>query len=128
MLCLAPASKKEKALRTFAKEMRRKMTKEERHLWFDFLRGYPLRFQRQKIMGDYILDFYCAAVRLAIELDGSQHYEPEAVARDKARTAWLAEQGVKVIRFANLDIWSHFEDVKEAVHNEVQERGRLMRW
>lgn len=73
----------------FAKELRKKMTKEERHLWYDFLRGYSVRFLRQKVIGKFIVDFYCAEAKLVIELDGSQHGEAEAIEYDSERTAFL---------------------------------------
>ena len=60
-----------------AQTLRKNMTKEERHLWYDYLRSYPIRFQRQKVLGKYIADFYCAEAKLVIELDGSQHYTDE---------------------------------------------------
>ena len=69
-----------------ARELRKEMTREERRLWYEFLRTYPERFQRQKILGSYIADFYCARAKLVIELDGSQHYETEGTARDEERT------------------------------------------
>ena len=65
------------------------MTKEERHLWYDFLRDYPVRFLRQKVVGNYIVDFYCRQANLVIELDGSQHFEESGIASDKARTTFL---------------------------------------
>ena len=64
-------------LTPFAKQLRRDMTKEERRLWYDFLRTYPAHVYRQRVIGHYIVDFYCAEAKLVIELDGSQHYEPE---------------------------------------------------
>ena len=67
--------KHNKQLVPLAKQLRKEMTKEERHLWYDFLRSYPVRFSRQKVLGKYIADFYCAEAKLVIELDGSQHYE-----------------------------------------------------
>ena len=70
--------KHNKMLTPLAKQLRREMTKEERHLWYDFLRSYPIRFQRQKVLGRYIADFYCAQAKLVVELDGSQHCEAEA--------------------------------------------------
>ena len=98
------------------------MTKEECHLWFDFLCEYPIRVMRQKIIAGYIVDFYCAAAKLVIELDGSQHYDSSAQEYDRERTMKLESAGLKVIRFTNLDIWSQFEVVKECIHNEIQER------
>ena len=67
--------KHNKQLVPLAKQLRKEMTKEERHLWYDFLRAYPVRFSRQKVLGKYIADFYSAEAKLVIELDGSQHYE-----------------------------------------------------
>ena len=81
-----------------AKQLRKDMTKEERHLWYDFLRPYPLRFSRQKILGKYIVDFYCAQAKLVIELDGSQHYEDANIEKDAERTAFLEGYGLTVLR------------------------------
>ena len=66
-----------------AKQLRKDMTKEERRLWYDYLRAYPVKFSRQKVMGNYIVDFYCAKAKLVIELDGSQHYEPDAAKKGR---------------------------------------------
>ena len=75
-----------KQLVPLAKQLRKEMTKEERHLWYDFLRTYPVRFSRQKVLGKYIADFYSAEARLVIELDGSQHYENDNMEKDAERT------------------------------------------
>ena len=96
------------------------MTKEERHLWFDFLAEYPLRIQRQKTIANYIVDFYCAKAKLAIELDGSQHYEPTGHQYDEQRTKKLEQMGITVLRFTNLEIWQEFVAVKERIHREIQ--------
>ena len=80
--------KHNKSLVSNARTLRKNMTKEERHLWYDFLHSYPVKFLRQKILGKYIVDFYCASARLVIELDGSQHYEPQEVAYDSERSAF----------------------------------------
>ena len=82
-------SKHNKQLVPFAKQLRKGMTKEERHLWYDFLRTYPVRFSRQKVLGKYIVDFYSAETKLVIELDGSQHYEDINAEKDAERTAFL---------------------------------------
>ncbi len=88
------------------------MTKEERHLWYDFLRTYRLRFQRQKILGRYIADFYCAEAKLVIELDGSQHCTTkEEIEKDNRRSAFLEEYGLYILRFSNLDVLQNFEGV-----------------
>ena len=95
-----------------AKELRKDMTKEEKHLWYDFLKDYPVRFMRQRTMGPYIADFYCAKAKLVIELDGSQHYSDEGLKSDIERTKFLEKEfGIKVIRFSNLDIMQKFEGV-----------------
>lgn len=94
-----------------AKALRKNMTKEEKHLWYDFLRAYPIRFSRQKVLGKYIADFYCAEAKLVIELDGSEHYTEEGRQHDEKRTAFLNEYGLTVIRFTNLDIRDRFQGV-----------------
>ena len=94
-----------------AKELRKNMTKEERHLWYDFLKSHAARFQRQKILGKYIVDFYCAEAKLVIELDGSQHYEAEAMERDAERTAFLESYGLRVVRIPNNEVNANFEGV-----------------
>ena len=81
--------KHNKQLVPFAKRLRKEMTKEERHLWYDFLRIYPVRFSRQKVLGKYIADFYSAEAKLVIELDGSQHFEEVNTEKDTERTTFL---------------------------------------
>lgn len=81
-----------------AKFLRKNMTKEERHLWYDFLRTYPIRFLRQKVIDNYIEDFYCSQARLIIELDGSQHYEEKGLLKDGIRTERIEDRNLTVIR------------------------------
>ena len=104
-------SKHNKELTPLAKQLRREMTKEERHLWYDFLRTYPVRFSRQKVLRRYIVDFYSAKAKLVIELDGSQHYGAEQVAKDAERTAFLNGYGLQVIRIPNHEVSENFEGV-----------------
>ena len=92
------------------------MTEEERKLWYSFLCTLPVRFRRQKIIFNYIVDFYCPAKKLAIELDGSQHYSQESKEADKIRDSVLAEAGIKVLRFTNTDINSRFKDCCEEIY------------
>lgn len=113
--------KHNKELVPLAKMLRNNMTKEEKHLWYDYLRKYPVRFIRQKIIGKYILDFYCAQAKLAIELDGSQHYEPKNLEKDAVRTRYLEQYGIKVIRISNLDIYKNFEGVCSFIDYEVKQ-------
>ena len=94
-----------------AKMLRKNMTKEERHLWYDFLRNHPARFSRQKVLGKYIADFYSAKANLVIELDGSGHYSEEGKQHDKERTAFLEEYGIYVMRIPNTEIHENFRGV-----------------
>ena len=104
-------SKHNKQLVPLAKQLRAEMTKEERHLWYDYLRGYPARFIRQKILGQYIADFYCAKAKLIIELDGSQHYTEDAMIKDAERTRFLEGYDLQVIRIPNNEVFRNFEGV-----------------
>ena len=98
------------------------MTKEERHLWYDFLRSYPVRFLRQKVIDQYIVDFYCHEARLIIELDGSQHYEEEEHKQDEIRTEKLQQRGLIVVRIPNNEIARNFRGVCEYIDLVVQSR------
>lgn len=109
-----------------AKELRKGATKQENHLWYDFLRGYSMRFQRQKTIDGFIADFYCHAAKLIIELDGAQHYDEQGLARDKERTAILSEYGVEVLRFSNTEVENDFRRVCTVIDSAVQERMRVL--
>ena len=98
-----------------AKNLRKNMTPWERKLWYDFLRDYPVRFQRQKAIGNYIVDFYCHEARLIIELDGSQHYEDKGLLKDKIRTEKLESRNLTVIRIPNNEINKNFRGVCEYI-------------
>jgi very-short-patch-repair endonuclease len=111
-----------KDLLPFAKELRRNMTAEERHLWFDFLRTYPVKFTRQKILGRYIADFCCPQAKLVIELDGSQHYEDNEIEKDSERTKYLEQYGLKVIRIPNNEVKQNFQSVCEYIDIAVKKR------
>ena len=103
-----------------AKALRKNMTPWERKLWYDFLRNYPVRFQRQKAIGNYIADFYCAKARLIIELDGGGHYTPEQAGKDEQRTQDLKAANLMVVRICNLDIDRNFRGVCEYIDHLVQ--------
>ena len=94
-----------------AQELRKSMTKEERHLWYEFLKSLPVTFNRQKVMGQYIADFYCAEKKLVIELDGSQHYMDEGQQTDKERDAYFASLGIVVLRYSNREVNQQFDKV-----------------
>ena len=105
-----------------ARNLRREMTKEERHLWYDYLRNHPVKFRRQAVFGKFIVDFYCAKAKLVIELDGSQHYEPENRQADQLRTEYLEKFGVMVLRIANSEISGNFRGVCEHIDQLIQDR------
>ena len=102
-----------------ARKLRKEMTPWERKLWHCFLKTYPIRIQRQKPIGNYIVDFYCAKAKLAIELDGGGHYTPEKQKEDAKRTAVIQEAGVKILRFCNTDIDKNFYGVCTVIDNEI---------
>ena len=105
-----------------AKTLRKNMTKEERHLWYDFLRTYSIKFNRQKVLGRYIADFYSAKAKIIIELDGSQHYDKINIEKDTERTNYLEQFGLTVVRIPNNYVNQHFREVCEYIDNIVKER------
>ena len=113
----------EKILRN-SQDLRRNMTKEERHLWYDCLKTYPVQIKRQYPIGNYIVDFYCHKAKLVVELDGSQHCEPEEIEYDRKRTEFLKSQGLYVLRISNLDVMREFRGVCEAVEMAIRDRMR----
>lgn len=113
---------RDKKLRPRAAELRRLATPEENHLWYDFLRTYPVQFNRQRIIGEYIVDFYCVKARLVIELDGTQHYTNPAMEYDSIRTAFFESMEVMVLRFSNLEIRTQFDAVCRAIDLAVRSR------
>ncbi len=110
-----------------AKTLRKNMTKEEKHFWYDFLKDYPVRFLRQKVIDNYIVDFYCHSARLIIELDGSEHYEEEKILKDKIRTDKLEQRNLIVIRIPNNEINKNFEGVCQYIDNAVKESPSHLR-
>ena len=111
-----------KKLNSSAKILRKNMTPEEKHLWYDFLRSYPVQFNRQKVIGNYIVDFYCKKANIVIEIDGAQHYENNAVEYDKERTEYLNNVGIEVVRFVNKDINRNFENTCKYIDFVVKKR------
>ena len=109
-------------LTKFAQELRTNMTKEEKHLWYDFLKILPYTVNRQKVVEKYILDFYCAEAKIAIELDGSQHFEPDAKKKDAERDRFLREQGIQVLRYTNIDVNSNFDGVCSDILKNIDVR------
>ena len=107
-----------------ARTLRKNLTKEERHLWYDFLKSYPVRFLRQKVIDNYIVDFYCHSARLIIELDGSQHYEENGLLKDKIRTERIKQRNLTVIRIPNNEVNKNFKGVCQYIDIAVKESLR----
>ena len=105
-----------------SQELRKNMTPDEKHLWYDFLKEHPQNFVRQKVLGYYIADFYCAKAKLVIELDGRQHLTEEGLDYDEARTEFLNSHGIKVIRFTNGRIIYQFKEVCDEIDLELKKR------
>ncbi|MBQ3367605.1 endonuclease domain-containing protein [bacterium] len=108
-----------------ARILRKDMTPQEKHLWFDFLRHYPVKIYKQKIINDFIADFYCAKAMLIIELDGNQHYTEDGLAHDAERTNVLNALGFLVIRFPNSEIDNNFSSVCNQIDNIIQTRIKV---
>jgi len=106
---------RDKRLLSYSRELRKNMTRQERHLWYDFLKPLPVVFKRQKVIDGYIADFYCASARLVIELDGSQHYLDDGAEYDKIRDAALKAHGLMVLRYSNADVNENFSGVCEDI-------------
>ena len=109
-------------LKVIARELRKQMTKQERHLWYDFLKSYQYQFYRQRIIDRFIADFYCPAAKLVIELDGGQHYDDIMMVEDKQRTSIIKQYGVDVIRIPNNEVDSNFYNVCTYLDNIIKER------
>ena len=114
-------------LKPYAQKLRSEMTKEERHLWYDFLKTLPINVNRQKVIGKYIVDFYIASAKTVIELDGSQHYETEGINSDKERDAFFNDLGISVLRYSNDDVNNNFDGVCEDLLNRLPLEGKLSR-
>lgn len=107
-------------MRNHAQSLRKDMTKEERKLWYDFIKPMSLPFHRQTVFGNYIVDFYCATKKLVVELDGSQHFDNDGRASDEIRDKFLSEMGLTVLRYANSDVNSNFAGVCEDILEHMQ--------
>ena len=105
-----------------AKDLRKNMTKQEKHLWYDFLSKHEVRWYKQRVIDNYIVDFYCSRAKLVIELDGSQHYTKDGTEYDNERTNVLREYGIEVIRFSNNEIDTCFDGVCLKIEEIVKKR------
>ena len=114
--------KKNKMLLNIARILRRNMTRQEKHLWYDYLRYYPIKIYKQRIIDSFIADFYCHSARLVIEIDGSGHYTKQARERDQERTEILEKYGICVLRFSNSDVDDNFEGGCYMIDKIINER------
>ena len=112
-------------LTSTAKRLRREMTKEERHLWYDFLKQLPVTVHRQKVLENFIVDFYVASCRIVIEIDGSQHYEEFHQQKDMQRDSILTQMGCTVLRYSNADINQRFQSVCCDIWNHINKEIHL---
>lgn len=120
---MASKIQKNYKLQPLSTTLRKNMTPHERKLWYTFLHNYPVKFYRQRIIGNYIVDFYCASAKLVIELDGSQHYSADGLESDLSRTGYLEKLGLKVLRFTNDQINHYFPDVCREIDRLVTQRS-----
>ena len=102
---------KNSKLTSISQTLRKQMTKEEKRLWYDFLKKLPLTINRQKVFCNYVLDFYCAEKKIVIELDGAQHYEEQGIIKDTERDEFLSKAGIKVLRYSNRELNENFEGI-----------------
>ena len=110
----------------YAKNLRKNMTKEEKTIWYDFLNRITPRFHRQKIIGNYIVDFYCPKLKIVIEIDGVQHYNVANSVYDNERTQFLESLGLSVIRFDNIDIKKEFGTVVYDITTHCEDKARML--
>ena len=108
-----------KKLKKYAQELRKDMTPEERHLWYDFLKYLPIVVKKQYVIDSFIVDFFISSKKIAIEVDGSQHYEPEAKDADRLRDAELMKYGIRVLRYTNFDVQKRFEGVASDILKNI---------
>ena len=115
-------NKRNEKLTANAQELRKGMTPEEKHLWYDFFKRIPYTVNRQKVIGRYIVDFYIAEAQLVIELDGAQHYEGENKKTDKERDAYMQKNGIAVLRYSNYFFHRNFEAVCADILLQIEKR------
>ena len=115
-------SKHNPQLVPLAKQLRRNMTKEECHLWYDFLRNYYVKVYRQRTIDNYVADFYCPAAKLVVELDGGQHYTEKKMLDDEHRSLIINQYGIHVVRIPNNEIDNNFYNVCTYLDSVIKKR------
>ena len=119
---MMPITTKDNAQLNTARKLRKEMTPQERKLWYIFLRKYPVKFYKQRIIDRFVVDFYCASAKLVIEIDGIQHYDAQGRAYDQECSAILEAYGLKVVRYSNTAIDLNFTAVCEDIDRIIRER------
>ena len=114
-----------KDINNLAKSLRKQMTRQERHLWYDFLRNYGVKVYRQRIIDNYVADFYCPAAKLVIELDGGQHYDDKKMLDDEHRSAIINQYGIRVVRIPNNEIDNNFYNVCTYLDSVIKKRIKV---
>lgn len=109
-------------LKERSQNLRKNATREENHLWYDFLKNYPVQIRRQVPIDRFIADFYCAQAKLIIELDGNHHFTEAGTIYDKERTEYLKKYRIKVIRFSNFEVKTNFEYICKIIDFEIKKR------
>ena len=113
-------------LKDRSRQLRKNMTRQERHLWYDFLRDYPIKIYRQRSIDRFIADFYCSRAHIVIEVDGGQHYESNGLARDAERSAIIQNYNLAVVRVSNAEVDQNFFGVCEFIDRRIKEE--LSKW
>ena len=113
-------------MKTYSRQLRKNMTKQEKHLWYDFLRTAEFQFHRQRVIDNFVVDFSCTQAKLVIEIDGWQHFEDEMAKKDAIRDKHLSELGYRILRFTNKDIDEGFLRVCEIIKETVESRVQLL--
>ena len=109
-------------LQIIARDLRKRMTKQERHLWYDFLRNYYVKVYRQRTIDNYVADFYCPAAKLVVELDGGQHYTEKKMLDDEHRSLIINQYGIHVVRIPNNEIDNNFYNVCTYLDSIIKKR------
>lgn len=111
----------DRKLKARADYLRKHMTQQEWNLWYFYLRNHKLKWYRQRIIDRFIVDFYCHAAKLVIEIDGKQHYTDQGIVYDTERTQVLQGYGLKVLRYTNQQLECNFQDVCWDIERNLQQ-------
>ena len=114
------------SIRDKARNLRNNATLQENRLYYQFLCRFKYRIHRQKVIGHYVVDFYCHRAKLVIEIDGGQHYQDERLKKDDVRTKYLEQQALLVLRFTNWEVDHQFAQVCQQIEEVVEQRMEVL--